>query len=214
MKTEDVIVSIGYLATKLNYATYRYKEIWLTDKASIPENNLVFSVWHGHLFKFIGLAKYKNFLTIASESRDGEIGAKVLNRYGFTTARGSSSSNGAKALIQSTRIMNEKGLNAVVAVDGSKGPRLKVKPGAIYLAKLAGKVIIPTVCYAKREIMLNTWDRFSIPYPFSTIKIYYGNPIIIDKNASKDEIGLHLQALEESMLKLTQTYSPQFFMAS
>jgi len=54
----------------------------------------------------------------------------------------------------------------VIAIDGSKGPRLKAKPGAIYLAKLTGNIIIPTICYSKREIMLNSWDKFSIPYPF------------------------------------------------
>jgi len=166
------------------------------------------------LFKFIGLAKYKNFLTIVSESRDGEMGAKFLNKYGFQIARGSSSRNGTKAIIQARKIMQEKGTNMVIAIDGSKGPRLKAKPGAIYLAKLAGNIIIPTICYAKREIMLKSWDRFSVPYPFSTIMIYYGSPIIIDKNASKDELYIYLKTLEESMLRLTQSYSPQFFMVS
>lgn len=214
MTKEDLIVGTGSLIAKLTYATYRYKEIWLTNEDFIQKNNLVFSVWHGHFFKFIGLAKYKNFLTIVSESRDGEMAAKFLGKYGFQVARGSSSRNGTKAIIKAKKIMMEQGTNIAIAVDGPKGPRLKVKPGAIYLAKLAGKVIIPTVCSAKREIMLNSWDRFSIPYPFSTIKIYYGNPIIIDESSSKNKLDIYLKALEESMLSLTQTYSPQFFMAS
>jgi len=37
------------------------------------------------------------------------MGAKFLNKYGFQIARGSSSRNGTKAIIQARKIMQEKG---------------------------------------------------------------------------------------------------------
>ena len=48
---------------------------------------------------------------------------------------------------------------------------------------------------AKNKIVLNTWDRFILPLPFTRCSINFGPPIQISSRSSNDLI-------EESRLKL------------
>ena len=101
------------------------------------------------------------FLILTSLSRDGEIQAAILERFGYQVARGSTSQGAARGLIQMIRGVRS-GLAPGFAVDGPRGPRYRVKPGVVLLARKTGAPIIPATARSQRARFLDTWAHAQI----------------------------------------------------
>jgi lysophospholipid acyltransferase (LPLAT)-like uncharacterized protein len=92
----------------------------------------------------------------------------------------------------------------VITPDGPKGPRFKFKPGAILLAQMSGRPMLP-LAYAASRAWLVKWDKFVIPVPFSRVVIAVGTPRYVPRVT--DAAGIErLQAdMELELKKLFQT---------
>ncbi len=112
---------------------------------------------------------------LISPSVDGELGAMLARRLGARVIRGSSTHTGARALRDYYTALVKDGVSPVVTPDGPKGPRFKFKPGAILLAQMSGRPMLP-MAYAASKAWLIAWDRFVIPVPFARISIAIGAP--------------------------------------
>jgi lysophospholipid acyltransferase (LPLAT)-like uncharacterized protein len=112
---------------------------------------------------------------LISPSVDGELGAMIANRIGARAIRGSSSHTGARALRDYYVALVKENVSPVVTPDGPKGPRFKFKPGAILLAQMSGRPMLP-MAYAASHAWLIQWDKFVIPVPFARISIVVGKP--------------------------------------
>ena len=112
-----------------------------------------------------------DLITPISLSKDGELQVMVMRWFGIRAVRGSTSRGGAHVLRSLMKwLKTEKGV-ALIALDGPRGPWGHISPGALYLAK---RLHLPFwFCRVRctRTIRLKSWDRFMIPYPFSTIYI-------------------------------------------
>lgn len=140
----------------------------------------VIMLWHDEIFPLIPAHAGERMACVVSQSNDGEILARVLERFGFLTVRGSSSRGGMRALIAAKRIMDEQGVGVIFTVDGPRGPRHKVKPGAVFLANHAGSPIVPVRAVMSRaKIFHRAWDKFQLPWPFSKCTIIYGDPVTL-----------------------------------
>lgn len=151
---------------------------------------VIFALWHHDLFSLIsyGVAIRWPMATIVSDSKDGEIIARALERLGFLTARGSSTRGGLKAVVRALRLMQE-GRSLAVTIDGPKGPRHEVKDGILYIAARSGAPIVPVRAYATREYVFErSWDRFQLPLPFSKVRVVPGDPFHVP--GELDEAGL------------------------
>ena len=84
----------------------------------------------------------RGIVVITSENFDGEWIARIIRRFGYDTARGSTSRGGAKALVQMRREMRA-GRPVAFTVDGPRGPREVAQPGAVWLASATGNPILP-----------------------------------------------------------------------
>ena len=121
---------------------------------------------------------------MVSASRDGEYLARLAEKFGFATVRGSKNNKsveGLKAMLRAVR----KGSNAAIVADGSQGPPKIVQAGSILLAARTGVPIIPMVYAASSYFTINSWDRTIIPKPFSRIDFYYGEPLFVPANCSR-----------------------------
>jgi lysophospholipid acyltransferase (LPLAT)-like uncharacterized protein len=112
---------------------------------------------------------------LISPSVDGEIGAMMVRRFGGHVIRGSSTSTGALALKDYYTALVKEGVSPVITPDGPRGPRFEFKPGAILLAQMSGRPIVP-MAYAASRAWLIKWDKFVVPLPFSRIAIAVGAP--------------------------------------
>lgn len=160
-------------------ATLRYTESGreAVDALWRERTPMVFTLWHDELFPLMHIRRDLKIVTVVSQSRDGELLARVMQRLGVRTARGSSSRGGVGALVGAARLMRREGLCGCVTVDGPRGPRHKVKPGAIFLAQRARALIVPVRIFMDRaKVFERAWDRFQVPLPFSGVRVVYGAP--------------------------------------
>jgi lysophospholipid acyltransferase (LPLAT)-like uncharacterized protein len=124
---------------------------------------------------------------LISPSVDGEIGAMIVRNLGGEVIRGSSSHTGARALRDYYQALAHEGVSPAITPDGPRGPRWKFKPGAVLLAQLSGRPMIP-LSYAASSAWKIKWDRFVIPKPFSRIVVAVGEPVYVPKGL--DAAGL------------------------
>jgi lysophospholipid acyltransferase (LPLAT)-like uncharacterized protein len=158
------------------------------DAALAKSPSLVPCYWHQHqLFcgkYLVDQARARSVQTgvtplkvgwLISPSVDGEIGAMMVRRIGGHVIRGSSTSTGARALRDYYEALVKEAVSPAITPDGPRGPRFEFKPGAIVLAQMSGRPVLP-MAYAASRAWLIKWDKFVLPVPFSRIVIAVGPP--------------------------------------
>src|SRR5450631_136930 len=166
--------------------------------------SLVPCFWHQHqafCAKYL-LGERARGLTVGwliSPSVDGEIGAMLVRRVGGRVIRGSSTPTGARALRDDYVALVHEDVSPVITPDGPRGPRFKFKPGAILLAQMSGRPMLP-LAYAASRAWLVKWDKFVIPWPFARIVIAIGPPRYVPRVVDAPQV-VRLQGEMEAELK-------------
>lgn len=164
---------------------------------------VMLALWHNELFSLIGLGYLKKLplVTMASDSKDGQIITEVLERIGYEVARGSSTRGGLKAMLGVARVMRKKGKIGAITMDGPKGPRHKIKPGILAIAQKTGASIIPMRAYPSNPVVFEkSWDKFELPKPFCFCKVYLGKPFeVTDCKLDEETLQAEAVRLEEIM---------------
>jgi lysophospholipid acyltransferase (LPLAT)-like uncharacterized protein len=137
---------------------------------------------------------------LVSPSVDGEFGAIIVRSLGGEVIRGSSTHTGARALRDFYQALVHEGISPVIAPDGPRGPPWKFKPGALLLAQLSQRPIIPLSYVASRAWKIS-WDRFVIPKIGARVVIAVGEPVYVAKGLSAAALE-NLQADMEQRLRL------------
>jgi lysophospholipid acyltransferase (LPLAT)-like uncharacterized protein len=162
---------------------------------------MIVAIWHQRILVVMGYARrfggYEPSVMI-SQSRDGEMIAKVYSRFNFRPIRGSSSRGGKEALMNMVEDLVHHQI-AVHILDGPRGPRGVVKPGLIVMAQLSGVPIVPVYISVNRAWLLNSWDRFIIPKPFSTVIIRWDSPIYVPKRMDSEAFENTRKNIEERL---------------
>ncbi len=180
----------------------RFENKAIPERLTTEGKNFIYAFWHGRQFLLFHNHRHTGVVINASESRDGEIQAGVLRRFGFAVVRGSSKRKGERALLGLVDGLR-KGKNVAIAVDGPRGPLHEAKQGAVYLAGKLGKPIVPVISSAKRRWMLEKiWDKYLLPVPFSKGVILYGAPIFV-QGIAENELEAKRKELEAALSRLT-----------
>jgi lysophospholipid acyltransferase (LPLAT)-like uncharacterized protein len=140
---------------------------------------------------------------LISPSVDGEFGALMVGRIGARAIRGSSSHTGARALRDYYVALVKENISPIMTPDGPKGPRFKFKPGAILLAQLSGRPMLP-MAYAASRAWRIQWDKFVIPVPFARISIAIGEPRYVPRVLDAAGVEALQREMEQVLLRLYQ----------
>ncbi len=166
-----------------------YRDYFLNNTAG---RNVVAGSWHRHaIFFFYYFRNLGPRGIMISKSADGEFTAKIARYLGYTPIRGSSSRGGAAALQRLIEFMRGRGETRFcgTAVDGPRGPARSMKTGMLAVAKESGSWFIPMTCSGTNVITFpKAWDRTTIPKPFSKIVMDFGEPFIIPRDISKEDM--------------------------
>src|SRR4051794_14027492 len=157
--------------------------------------------WHGRILPATYYFRRRGIVVITSENFDGEWIAGIIERFGYGTARGSTSRGARRALLQLTREM-AAGKAAGFTIDGPRGPARVAQAGAVWLAKATGNPVLPFHLEADRRWELNSWDRTQIPKPFATVALAVGEPLPVRGDADDREIERMRQLLEARLADL------------
>ncbi len=157
--------------------------------------------WHGRILPSTWFFRRRGIVVITSENFDGEWIARIIERFGYGTARGSTSRGGQKALLQLRRDMGA-GRPAGFTVDGPRGPARRAQAGAVWLAGATGSPLLPFHAEAARHWTAKSWDRTQVPRPFTTVALAIGAPIEVPRDAHADVIEAKRVELEEALYAL------------
>ena len=138
---------------------------------------------------------------LISPSVDGELGAMMVRRFGGAVIRGSSTHTGARALRDYYQALVRDNVSPVITPDGPRGPRFKFKPGALLLAQMSGRPILP-MSYAASHAWRIKWDRFVIPVPFARIAIAIGPPCYVPRVTDAAGLARLQEQMEEELKRL------------
>jgi lysophospholipid acyltransferase (LPLAT)-like uncharacterized protein len=192
-----VISAVGYRLVSALGATLRWRTEGLEHFDDIVKGGRqpIMAFWHGRILPATYYFRRRGIVVITSENFDGEWIAGIIERFGYGTARGSTSRGGGRALLQLTRDL-AAGKPAGFTVDGPRGPAEVAQPGAVWLAKATGHPVLPFHLEADRHWTLKSWDRTQIPKPYATVAISMGEPFEVPADADAAGIESARQLLE------------------
>jgi len=189
------IATLGYPVLRALGSTWTWKVSGAKHVDAIRDRGLhpIHSFWHGRILPATVYFQRRGIVVITSENYDGEWIARIIKKFGYGAARGSTSRGGPKALLQLVREVKSKGV--AFTLDGPRGPAEVAQPGAVWLAKATGNPLMPFHAEAASSWTMKSWDRTQIPKPFSTVAMAIGEPLYVPRDADE-------HALEEWRARL------------
>jgi hypothetical protein len=168
-----------------------------------PDGRVIYCCWHGTHLPLVYFVRGRGIRILESRSRDGEISARVHDRLGFRTIRGSTSRGAAPAVLQALRGLDSGDL--AVTPDGPRGPRACFQAGAIFVAAHSGLPLVPVGCDADRGWHLSSWDRFLIPAPFARVRLVIGDPLFVPADVSGEARERMRRRAEQALASVAGT---------
>ncbi len=194
-----------FVITKFIFYSIRWNCLDLNNKNLIfkSKKTYIFCCWHNKLF--LGphfLPKHLTHNVLISGHSDALVTVILLKLLKLKIVFGSSMKGGTKAFLKLVKSIRE-GECVSITPDGPRGPREKVKEGIIKLAQVTGAPIIPLVWNTEKYKILDSWDKFVIPYPFSKGSYIFGKAIFIERKLSENQFEAKKQKVENTLKKLT-----------
>ena len=192
------IATLGYPVVRALTSTWTWRVSGAEHLDAITNvgHHPILALWHGRILAATPYFQRRGIVAMASENFDGEWIARLLGKFGYGAARGSTSRGGPAALRQLVRDVKAHGV--AFTLDGPRGPAEIAQPGAVWLARATGQPLLPFHSEAASAWTLNSWDRTQIPKPFTTVAMAIAEPIYVPRDAD-DEL------MEESQARLERS---------
>jgi hypothetical protein len=194
-----IIILVGHAVIRLVGPTLRVSVSYEEGaQQTLDQRPLIASFWHSCMIPATYIFRDMGIRVMSSDSYDGQYMGRIIHKFGFLAVKGSSSRNAVRALLGLRRAL-EEGWTVAFTLDGPRGPRHKVKPGPVALARSSGKPMTMFHAAVDRAWVLNTWDRLMIPLPFSRVLVRAGTLIRVPEDASDQDIERYTAELQASL---------------
>ncbi len=202
---QNFIGFLFYSISNLILRSIKWEYLVENQKSNIfnSDKKYIFCCWHNRLFLGPHLLPRNRIINaLQSSHSDGMITSVVFKHLGMNVILGSSKKGGMQAFRKMVKCI-KLGESVAITPDGPKGPKEKVKEGIIKLAQMTDTSIIPLVWATNKFKLINSWDSFVIPYPFSKGIYSFGKPINVRKELNGAELEIVRQDLEHEIKRLT-----------
>lgn len=165
------------------------------------------ALWHGRMLIPAARHGRQGYTILVSPSGDGDVSETLLRRLGYGVVRGSTSRRGRAALRELLTLLRA-GTPIAITPDGPRGPRKTMSQGLAWMASATGFPIVPCGFVGANTWHLRSWDRFTIPKPFSRVAFVYGEPLLVDRKSdgglesASAEIGRRIERAERRGFEL------------
>jgi lysophospholipid acyltransferase (LPLAT)-like uncharacterized protein len=202
------LIAFGFRLIKLWAATLRFEIADRSALLSTPlAENYIGSLWHNRLllipFVLNKFAPHRPGAGLISASRDGDLIAPLVERFGFRVVRGSSSRLGASATLELAGVL-AAGRDVLMTPDGPRGPVYELGPGIIFLAQKSNAPIQPINLEFSSCWRINSWDRFILPRPFSKVRVIFGPLHQVKPTTTPEEFEGERLRLQNTMMLLVE----------
>jgi lysophospholipid acyltransferase (LPLAT)-like uncharacterized protein len=192
----------GYL--RLVWSTARTTVVGLAEeelRRRVPAP-YIGAFWHARMLWPAWAFRGPGYAVLVSDHADGELVASVVAGLGTRVIVGSSLRGGTAAVHAAARLL-AGGVSVAVTPDGPLGPAERAQPGAVALASLTQRPIVPIAYAASRQIVFSSWDRFRLPLPWTRARVGLGEPLWVPPGLAGDALEPHRRALETALATLT-----------
>ncbi|HKI77394.1 MAG TPA: lysophospholipid acyltransferase family protein [Ignavibacteriaceae bacterium] len=203
---QDVLRFIGHfflfhlvnVLCKTLRITYSNKNV--IEALEKDNSKYILAFWHGSMLIPWYLNRKKKMVALTSKSKDGDLLAKILKSWKYRVIRGSSSTGGDVALgIMVDYAKNDHSIT--ITPDGPRGPRHKLKAGAVITAKKSSLPLILVGVGIKKKMILKSWDQFEVPKLFTKANLVFSDPIYIDRELTYEETS---KVIDDCEVKLSE----------
>ncbi len=206
---KTVLVNLISAYLKLVYRTNKqlpgFTETIAAQKAYTP---YIVTFWHGqHLMGPFARERSVPVIAMFSRSADAELNARVAEKLGLQTVRGSggradsnnSGKGGARALLTLKRALDQ-GMSTGMIADVAHSPVREAGQGIILLARLSGRPVLPVAyAFSRFKILERSWDQTAVPLPFGRSAVAMGEPVFVPEDADEAMLELKRQELTREL---------------
>lgn len=158
----------------------------------------IYCFWHQCVLPCTMYFRKSGAVILISRSFDGELITRILKMFGFDAVRGSSSRGAREGLLGLKRVI-EMGRTAIFTADGPLGPIYETKMGPVKLSEMTGTPIGGFHLLPERAWVLNSWDRFLVPKPFTRIVVSWAEWTRVSPNLPVEEFEAKRQELNDAI---------------
>jgi hypothetical protein len=158
----------------------------------------IYCFWHQCVLPCTLYFRWSHAIILISRSFDGELITRILRMFGFDAVRGSSSRAGREGLMGLKRVI-ESGRPAIFTADGPRGPIYQTKMGPVKLAQLTGAPVGAFHLQPQRAWVVNSWDRFVIPKPFTRIVVSWAKGVTIPEEMESGALEVKRAELNDAL---------------
>jgi len=202
------LIAFGFRLLDWWARTLRYE---IADRSNLLSTtvtkNYVGALWHNRLllisYVLKRFAPHRPGAGLISASRDGDLIAPLVERFGFQVVRGSSSRLGATGMLELVGIL-AAGRDVLLTPDGPRGPVYELGPGIILLAQKSGAPIQPINMEFSSCWRAKSWDRFILPRPFSKVRVIFGPLHRVKSTITPEEFEAERVRLQDAMMALVE----------
>jgi hypothetical protein len=194
----------GFVAIRLIAPTLRWTVS--VEQGGPPEGNLrpaIYVFWHRCVFTATWHFRAREIAVMTSRSFDGEYIARIIEKFGYSAVRGSSSRGAVRALLGMHKVI-DAGRTVAFTIDGPRGPKYVAKPGPVLLARNTG---VPVMCFhiaLASPWILPSWDDFMIPKPFSRALVRIGKLIHVPEKATSADLERHHADMQTTLDRIRE----------
>jgi hypothetical protein len=203
------LVGFGYWLLQLWSRTLRYE---IDDRGGVLKQPVstryIGALWHNRLLLLPYVLRRfaphrERGAALISASRDGDMLAALVQRFGYDVVRGSSSRFGASALLKLADLMR-KGGDVIITPDGPRGPAYQLGAGIVFLAQQNRTAVVPLNMEYSSYWRLNGWDRFVLPKPFSAVRFILGVPHHVPPTDNDEAFEAERLRLQNAMMEIVE----------
>ena len=173
---------------------------------------VIFTMWHGQHF-MLPFARIFDFdvRVLISRHHDGEINARVAQKLGVRTIRGSTARNPSRMLqkggmvgfLEMKAALAEGACVSMTADISNLAPR-RAGLGIVSLAKVSGRVIVPIAYASSRRIDVGSWDKATVNLPFSRAVCAVAEPVAVPPDADEALLEQKRRSVEAALNAATK----------
>lgn len=141
-----------------------------------PPPPVLYVFWHSKDFVLPRTHRNSQVGVLVSRHEDGELPARLIRRFGLIPVRGSATRGGVAAVKEMIRLVRN-GHSLGVTPDGPRGPRFRMKPEVVKLARKLSLPVVPVGVAYGWKWMAPSWDRYELPLPGSRVAVVLGDPL-------------------------------------
>jgi lysophospholipid acyltransferase (LPLAT)-like uncharacterized protein len=162
----------------------------------------IYAFWHRCIIPATWYFRNRGGVLMNTTNFDGQWTRRVIERFGYGTAQGSSTRGGLRGLAVMARRL-EEGFDSAFTIDGPRGPRYVAKPGPVMLARRSGRpIILFHIGLESAWTLRKSWDQMRIPKPYTRAILVFAPLLEVPKGVDHEGLEKKHQEMQKILEQL------------